>query len=97
MKVCPSCKARYSDEDQFCSRCGSNLVQKPLEEQEPFRQGKRVNLFLIYVLPTILLVSIVAGIFFYLNYGPSKTLPVHQPEKSEEAIVPRQNPRLSQK
>jgi uncharacterized membrane protein YvbJ len=83
MKVCPSCKVRYSEDNHFCSRCGINLVTGPLEKQETPKKGINLNLLLILGLSTIPILLLLVVFFFYLNQNPIKPLPPYQQEKLE--------------
>jgi len=33
MKICPNCHIEYTDELNFCKRCGTTLIQKPKENK----------------------------------------------------------------
>jgi hypothetical protein len=82
MKVCPSCKARYSDADQFCSKCGTNLVVVPWEEREVTIKLKKRNLFWISGLLAILVASISIAAFLYFTQQSKSLPPKYQPEKA---------------
>jgi hypothetical protein len=74
MKVCPSCKVRYSDDNQFCSRCGTSLVEEPREKQETNNYWKNQDLLLKLGLLTIIIVLICVGVFFFLNKRQGKSI-----------------------
>lgn len=82
MKACPSCKARYSDADQFCSKCGTNLVVVPWEKQEASIKLKKRNLFWISGLLAILIASISIAVFIYFTQEFKTPPQLYQPEKA---------------
>jgi hypothetical protein len=82
MKVCPACKTRYSDADQFCSRCGTNLVVVPWGKEEASIKFKKRNLFWILGLLAILISSLSIAVFIFFTQD-SKIPPLpYQPEKA---------------
>ncbi len=82
MKVCPSCKVRYSNDNHFCSICGTNLVGEYSQDQEASGKRKKINLLLILLPLTISIFFIVLGIYFYLNRESSKSLLPYIQEKA---------------
>jgi S1-C subfamily serine protease len=87
MKVCPTCKVRYSEDNHFCSICGASLVKELTEKQEAHKKWKGLNLPSILGLLAIPIVIIIVGIAFYFNRGPSKPLPPNKLEKAEGAKI----------
>jgi hypothetical protein len=72
MKICPSCKVQYSGESQFCSRCGTNLVEEPGEKQETTNYWEKYTLLHKLGLLGVIIVLISVGIFFVLTKKSSK-------------------------
>ena len=72
MKICPSCKDQNSDDNQFCSRCGTNLVEEVQEKQETTYYRKNNKFFSKLWLLSIIIVLISIAVFFFLHKESSK-------------------------
>ena len=53
MKICPSCKVRYEEDEELCSRCGTNLIEEISEKRKSLQKGKKTNIFLLLSLLVI--------------------------------------------
>ena len=73
MKICPACKVQNSDDSQFCSKCGTNLVDDPKGNQETANYWINHKYFHRVGLLTIIIFLICAGVFFFLNKRLSKS------------------------
>lgn len=71
MKICPSCKVRYEDDKELCSRCGANLIEEISATRKSPQKGKKTNIFLLLGLVAIPVAFIVVAIFVYINQGPT--------------------------
>jgi len=77
MKICPSCNIRYSNDNQFCSKCGTDLVEEALENRSVLTYWKN-----LYLLPKpwivgIPLILILASVFFFFTLKPRQPHPPH--------------------
>ena len=72
MKVCPACKVQYFDDSQFCSKCGTNLVEEAQEKQETTNYWKNNKYFNKLWLLSILILFIFVGVLFFLDKKSSK-------------------------
>ena len=64
MNVCPSCKVRYKENIESCSRCGSNLVAEISEKSKSPQKGNKANLLLFLGLLSIPVAFIITAIFY---------------------------------
>jgi Tol biopolymer transport system component len=75
MKVCPSCKVRYDEDQAFCSRCGDSLVAEISTKRKSPQTGKKTNMFLLFGLVAIPIAFIIVAVFAYINHEPKASQP----------------------
>jgi hypothetical protein len=84
MRICPSCKVRYEEDKELCSRCGANLVEEISEKRKSSQRGKKTSLVLVLGLSIIPITFVIVAAFFWLEKGlVPKNQPILQVKVSE--------------
>lgn len=70
MKYCPHCGHEHPDNDQYCSKCGSPLVYKQVENK-PVQQTRQKNAFAIAGFILSFFSIVLGAAFSFIGYGKS--------------------------